>query len=48
MEIVTTPVVLVDELYFYMDHPIEAWLFENIIFGLVYRFHTVLKSLISY
>ena len=48
MEIVTIPVVLVDEFYFYMHHPIKAWLFEKIIFELVYFFHIVLKSLVSY
>ena len=46
MEIVTIPVVLVDEFYFYMHHPIKAWLFEKIIFELVYLFHIVLKSLV--
>ena len=48
MEIVTIPVVLVDEFYFHMHHPIKAWLFEKIIFELVYLFHIVLKSLVSY
>ena len=48
MEIVTIPVVLVDEFYFYMHHPIKAWLFEKVIFELVYLFHIVLKSLVSY
>ena len=48
MKIVTIPVVLVDEFYFYMHHPIKAWLFEKIIFELVYLFHVVLKSLMSY
>ena len=48
MEIVTIPVVLVDEFYFYIHHPIKAWLFEKIIFELVYLFHIVLKSLVSY
>ena len=48
MEIVTIPVVLVDELYFCMHHPIKSWLFEKIIFGLVYLFHVVSKSLLSY
>ena len=48
MEIVAVSVALVDEFYFYMDHPIKAWLFEKIIFELVYFFHIVLKSLISY
>ena len=48
MEIVTIPVVLVDEFYFYMHHPIKAWLFEKIIFELVYFFYIVLKSLLSY
>ena len=48
MEIVTIPVVLVDEFYFYMHHPIKAWLFEKIIFELVYLVHIVLKSLVCY
>ena len=48
MEIVTIPVVLVDEFYFFICYPIKAWLFEKIIFELVYFFHIVLKSLISY
>ena len=48
MEIVTIPVVLVDEFYFYMHRPIKAWLFEKVIFELVYLFHVVLKSLLSY
>ena len=48
MDIVTIPVVLVDEFYFYMHHPIKAWLFEKIIFELVYLFHIVLKSLVPY
>ena len=48
MEIVTIPVVLVDELYFCMHHPIKSWLFEKIIFGLAYLFHVVSKSLLSY
>ena len=48
MEIVTIPVVLVDEFYFYMHHSIKACLFEKIIFELVYLFHIVLKSLVSY
>ena len=47
MEIVTIPVALVDEFCFYMHHPREVWLFEKI-FELVYLFHIVLKSLISY
>ena len=34
--------------YFYMRYLIMAWLFEKIIFELVYIFHIVLKSLISY
>ena len=34
-------------LFFYMNHPIMVWLFEKI-FELVYLFHIVLKSLISY
>ena len=29
MEIVTVPVVLVDEFFFYMHHPTKAWLFEK-------------------
>ena len=32
MEIVTIPVVLVDQFYFYMHQPIKPWLFEKIIF----------------
>ena len=48
MIIVTVPVVLVDEFYIYMYHPIKAWLFEKILFELVYLFHIVLKSLVSY
>ena len=48
MEIVTIPVVLVDEFYFYMHHPIKAYLLEKIIFELVYLFHVVLKPLVSY
>ena len=48
MEIVTIPVGQVDEFCFYMHHPIEAWLLEKIIFELVYLFHVVLKSLVSY
>ena len=47
MEIVTIPVALADEFYFYMHHLIKVWLFEKI-FELVYLFHIVLKSLISY
>ena len=30
MEIVTIPVVLVDQFYFYMQQSIKAWLFKNI------------------
>ena len=48
MEIVTIPVGQVDEFYFYMHFPIKALLFEKIIFELVYLFHIVLKSLLSY
>ena len=48
MKIVTIPVGQVDEFYFYMHYPIKAWLFEKIIFELVYLFHIVLKSLVSY
>ena len=48
MEIVTIPVVLVDEFYFYMHRPIEVWLFEKIMFEVVYLFHIVLKSVVSY
>ena len=43
MEIVTILVVLVDEFYFHMHHPIKAWLFEKIFFELVYLFHIVLN-----
>ena len=48
MEIVTIPVGQVDEFYFYMHYPIKAWLFEKNIFELIYLFHIVLKSLVSY
>ena len=48
MEIVNIAVGQVDEFYFYMLHPTKAWLFEKIIFELVYLFHIVLKSLVSY
>ena len=48
MEIVTIPVVQVDEFYFYMHYPIKAWLFEKIIFEIFYLFHIVLKSIVSY
>ena len=48
MKTVTIPVVLIDEFYFYIHHPIKLWLFEKIIFELVYLFHIVLKSLASY
>ena len=48
MEVVTIPVGQVDEFYFYMHHPIKAWLFEKIIFELVYLFHIFLKSPASY
>ena len=30
MEIVTISVVPVDEFYFYMHHPIKAWIFEKL------------------
>ena len=48
MEIVTIPVGQVHKFYFYMHYPIKAWLFQKIIFELVYLFHIVLKSLVSY
>ena len=48
MEIVTIHVGQVDEFYFDMHYAIKAWLFEKIIFELVYLFHIVLKSLVSY
>ena len=48
MEIVTIPVGQVDEFYFYMHYPIKAWLFEKIIFELVYLFHIALESIVSY
>ena len=37
MEIVTIPVVLVDQFDFYMRQPIKVWLFEKITFELSYR-----------
>ena len=46
MKMVTVPAGQVDE--FYMRCPIKTWLFEKIIFELVYLFHIVLKSLVSY
>ena len=48
IEIVTISVGQVDKFYFYMQHPIKAWLFEKVIFELVYLFHIILKSLVSY
>ena len=48
MEIVTVSVGKVDEFYFYMHYPIKAWLFEKIIFKLIYLFQIVLKLLVSY
>ena len=45
MEIVTIPVGQVDE--FYMHYPIKTWLFQKVIFELVYLSHIVLKSLLS-
>ena len=48
MVIVTIPVGQVDEFYFYTHYSIKAWLFEKIIFELVYLFHIVLKPLVSY
>ena len=48
MEIANIPVVLVDKFYFCMRHPIKAWLFEKIIFQLVYLFYIVLKPLMFY
>ena len=35
MKIVTVPVVLVDEFYFYMYHPTKTWLFEKTLFELI-------------
>ena len=55
MEILTIPIGLVDQFYFYMHQLKKAWLFETIIFELDYHwaslslhFHIVLKSLVSY
>ena len=48
MKIVTVTVALVDEFYFYVYHPIKPWLFEKILFELVYLFHIVVKSLVFY
>ena len=48
MGVVTIAVGQVDEFYFYTDYPIKAWLFEKIMFELVYLFDIVLKSLASY
>ena len=38
MEIVTILVVLIDEFYFYMHHPIKAWLLQKNIFEVGYLF----------
>ena len=50
MEIVTIPVVLVNQFYFYIHQPMRDWLFEKIVFQLDYHwaslslhFHIVLK-----
>ena len=48
MEIVTIPFGHVDEFYFCMHYLIKAWLFEKIVFELIYLFRIVLKSLVSY
>ena len=48
MGIVTIPVGQVDEFYFYMQHPINTWLSEKVIFELVHLFHIVLTPLVSY
>ena len=52
MELVTIPVGLVDQFYFYMHQVIKIWLFEKIIFELDYHlslhFHITLISFISY
>ena len=45
MEIVTIPVILIDQFYFYMDQPIKAWLFEVIIFEIILRYHTQVITL---
>ena len=37
MEIVSIPVVLIDQFYFFMQLPIKAWLFEKNIFELDYH-----------
>ena len=41
MEMVTIPVVLVHDFYFYMHYPRKLCLFGNIIFELVYLSHIV-------
>ena len=46
MEIVTIPVVLVDEFHFYMHHTIKGLAFWKIVFELVYLI--VLISRVSY
>ena len=57
MEIVTIPVVRVDQYYFYMHQAIKVWLFQKIIFdnyldyhwaSLSLHFYLVLKLLVSY
>ena len=50
MGIVTIPVVVIDQFYFYMHQPIKIWLFEKILCwaSLSLHFHMVLKSLAPY
>ena len=42
------PVLLVDQFYFYMDHPIKAWLFEKTIFELDYDWASLSFFAFSY
>ena len=44
MKVVTVPVILVDEFYFYMHYPIKALFFRKIIFDLVYLFYIILNN----
>ena len=48
MEIVTFPVVLVDQFYFHMHQPIRVWLFEKIIFELDYHWASLSLHLKSF
>ena len=53
LKVVTIPVLLGDQFYFYMHQPIKPWFLKKIIFELHYHWASlflclVLKSLVSY